>query len=116
MARTFKHSGDLGDIVFSLPTIRMLGGGILFLDPEGGLSDPHVKWADKTHTRLCRATIESLAPLLRVQPYITDVRLWAGEAVDCNLDIWRAHNHHKNISDSHLAAFSLPSFVAMPFG
>ena len=30
--KTFKHSGNLGDIVYSLPTIIALGGGILYLN------------------------------------------------------------------------------------
>lgn len=39
MAKTFKHSGDLGDIIFALPAVRALGGGILYLDPDGGFSN-----------------------------------------------------------------------------
>ena len=36
LMKTFKHSGDMGDIVFSIPTVRALGGGVLYLDPDGG--------------------------------------------------------------------------------
>lgn len=37
---TFKHSGDLGDIIYSLPTIASPGGGELLLDVSGGAEDP----------------------------------------------------------------------------
>jgi hypothetical protein len=107
--KTFRHSGDLGDIIFSLPAVRALGGGILYLDPEGGESSPLVKYWDKTRTRLNAQTITSLKPLLLRQPYVKDVRFWAGEAVDYHLDEWRRHGGLHNISDSHLAAFGLPS-------
>jgi hypothetical protein len=31
MSKTFLHSGSLGDIVYSLPTIQALGGGVLYI-------------------------------------------------------------------------------------
>jgi hypothetical protein len=108
MPRTFKHSGDLGDIIFGLPVIRAIGGGILFLDPAGGETEPLVTLPSRNHTRLNAASIESLATLLRLQPYIHEVRHWQGEPVDCNLDQFRAHMRYNNISDAHLAAFGLP--------
>ena len=43
MVKTFLHSGDLGDIIYSLPTIRKLGGGILYLDITGGSKDEYCK-------------------------------------------------------------------------
>ena len=46
---TFKHSGDLGDIIFALPAVRALGGGTLLLDPQGGASEPAV--AETAHPR-----------------------------------------------------------------
>jgi hypothetical protein len=109
MPKTFKHSGDLGDVVFSLPAIRALGGGILYLDPDGGFSNPIVmKFADKVRTKLNAEAIESIKPLLLQQPYIQEVRHWHGETVDHDLDEFRRHNTFNNLSDSHLAAFGLP--------
>jgi hypothetical protein len=109
MPKTFKHSGDMGDIIFSLPTIRALGGGILCLDPNGGHGDPMFIWADKTRTRLTAKSIEAMAPLLLRQPYIKEVRFWKGEPVDYDLDQFRRHVQLNNLSDSHLAAFGLPT-------
>ena len=37
--KTFKHSGDIGDIIYSLVTIKKMGGGILYLDTSGGITD-----------------------------------------------------------------------------
>lgn len=105
---TFKHSGDLGDIIFSLPTIRALGGGVLYLDPDGGLSSPLVKWADRKKTKLTQASIKSLIPVLEQQDYIKGVEVWDGKAVKYDLDLFRKHIRYNNLSDSHLAAFNIP--------
>jgi hypothetical protein len=108
MATTFKHSGDLGDIIFSLPAVRALGGGVLYLDPEGGLSSSIVGYADKYHTKLNADSIDSIKPVLLKQPYIKDVLHWHGETVNYDLDLFRQHIKYRNLSDSHLAAFNLP--------
>ena len=105
---TFKHSGDLGDIIFALPAIRALGGGILYLDPNAGANEPAVKASIGKPTRLKQESIDNLRPLLLAQPYIEDVRNWLGEAVNHNLDLFRQHLRFNNLADSHLAAFNLP--------
>jgi hypothetical protein len=108
MVRSFKHSGDLGDVIYSLPAMRALGGGVLYLDPQGGLSSPLVKWDGRNCTKLNAGVIDSISPLLKLQPYIADVRHWRGEPVDYDLDQFRLHLIFQNLSDSHLAAFNLP--------
>src|ERR1043165_8558277 len=58
--KTFRHGGKIGDTIFSLPTIRELGGGILYLPektPDG-----------------CNALYSSLKELLLQQSYIKEVR------------------------------------------
>jgi hypothetical protein len=108
MPRTFKHSGDMGDIIYALPVIRAMGGGVLYMDPEGGLKSPLVKWVGRDRTKLSAATIESAMPLLRLQPYLEDVRMWEGQSVEFDLDLFRQNIRFNNLSDSHLAAFNLP--------
>ena len=108
MHRTFKHSGDMGDIIFSLPVIRALGPGALFLDPEGGEREPLVSWARFNNTKLNEKCIEQLRPVLEAQPYIEEVKLWRGSQVAGNLDFFRQHVKYNNLSDSHLAAFNVP--------
>ncbi len=109
---TFKHSGDLGDIVFSIPTIQALGGGTLFLDPQGGLTSPLVKWGEKEKTKLNLGSINSITPFLELQDSIKQVRIWNGESVDYDLDLFRKHIKFNNLSISHLSAFGLSSKFA----
>ena len=110
MKLTFKHSGDMGDIIFSLPTVRALcsEGAILYLDPKGGKNEPLVQGTDRgDYTRLDENSIESLKPLLEMQPYIKEVKVWNGEKVDYNLDEFRKHIKFNNLAVSHLEAFNL---------
>jgi hypothetical protein len=109
MGKAFKHSGELGDIIFALPTIRALGGGTLFLNAMEGRGPREGLPAHNKPTGLTRAAVESLKPLLLHQPYIDEVREWAGEKVDFDLHIFRDHLGKHNIADSHLAAFGLPT-------
>jgi ADP-heptose:LPS heptosyltransferase len=114
--KTFKHSGDLGDIVYSLPTIRKLGGGVLLLDITGGADEPACRsqCIDKK-TKFNQVGYEFIAPLLREQAYLQEVRVWNGEQVDCNLNAFRykftdpnARSKTRNLLDLHLDAFGLP--------
>ena len=114
--KTFKHSGDLGDIVYALPTIRALGGGVLYLDVAGGRDEPACRaQCIDGRTKFSRAGFDFIAPLLRRQPYLAEVAVWSGEAVDCNLDRFRnkfvdgtARSRTHNLLDLHLDAFGLP--------
>jgi glycosyltransferase involved in cell wall biosynthesis len=65
---TFLHSGDLGDIIYSLPFIRARGGGGLVLSPDFG-NGAHSN--SVVRERMTRQRAEMLIPLLRDQPYIT---------------------------------------------
>jgi hypothetical protein len=89
---TFSHSGNLGDIIYSLPVIKHFGGGDLFIkignvpnvirkynngpvpaEYEGRLSENDYKW---------------LAPLLESQPYVRPAP-WNGEEIGHDLDEFR---------------------------
>lgn len=105
--KTFKHSGDMGDIIFSLPTIAALNGGLLYLDPDGGESSPLVKWADQTRTKFNQKLIEQLTPFLELQDGVIKVLPWEGQLVDYDLDKFRQHIRFNNLSISHLEAFGL---------
>lgn len=78
---TFLHSGDLGDIIYALPTIRQLGGGKLYL------ANGHGKHG--TRQPLTDQLIESLKPLLIAQPYISAVLPHKGEKVAYNFTGFR---------------------------
>lgn len=85
MCKTFKSMGKMGDIIFSLPTIRELGGGILYIPedtPDG-----------------CKGMYSAMKDLLMQQPYITEVREYPsglgykevapGIKIDYDLDLAR---------------------------
>ena len=85
---------------------------MLYLDPEGGLQSPMLRqYADPRflRTKLNAQTIAELTPILLQQEYVREVRLWAGEAVDYDLDVFRSDVSLNNLSDSHLQPFGLPS-------
>lgn len=122
--KTFLHSGDLGDIIYSLPTIRGLGGGVLYLDPDGGLKDFFIQTKHiEKRTRLTKQSIDFVSPIIKLQPYITDIKIWSGEKVDYNLNSFRyifsskiRRNKNGNLADLHLQTFNLPfSEVTKPW-
>jgi len=88
----FSHSGDLGDIIYSLPTIRAAGGGILKL----------FNFPGRTAHGMTEAKVERVKPLLECQPYIEKVE-WTTEFCDSDLNGFRNHRAHGNLADMHLA-------------
>ena len=84
MVKTFKHSGDLGDIIYALPMIKHLGGGILYLN------------VNKLGTNYCgmptkfnQKGYDLIRPLLLEQSYIKDVKIYTGEDIDYDIDEFR---------------------------
>lgn len=57
-ATTFVHGGDIGDLIYALPTVRELGGGTLIMSPC------------KTREPMTEGKAAKIAPLLDVQEYI----------------------------------------------
>ena len=84
--KTFKHMGKTGDVIFSLPTMKHFGGGILYL-PEA--------------TAECSSLYSNMRPLLLQQPFIEDVKEYPsmlpygeqveGIHIDIDLDRHREH-------------------------
>lgn len=63
----FYHAGNLGDIIYGLPTVKALGGGVLYLGSEISLnteSPPPLREV------MSRKLFETVAPLLRLQYYV----------------------------------------------
>jgi hypothetical protein len=77
----FRHSGKLGDIIFSLPVVRRLGGGHLVLD---------IGIIDNGQPRLTISGFETIKPLLEYQNYIHSVSIYDGGPVDVDLDTFRS--------------------------
>ena len=79
--KTFKHSGARGDLIYSLPAIRTMGGGTVYLNRRQESYFSGKKPDDKE--------LESIRDFMKSQPYIDDVLDWNGENVDVDLDVFR---------------------------
>lgn len=90
--REFCHSGDIGDIIYSLPTIRAAGSGRLVLYDHPGRT-AHGMTAEK---------VDRIKPLLELQPYIHSV-VWREGIHNHNLNGFRDHAGHGVLTDMHLA-------------
>ena len=78
--KTFRHSGNLGDIVYSLPAVKALGGGIFYVDYR-------TQYAEKPP--LGRETALMMAEFLETQDYVERAALYEGQPVDYDLDRFR---------------------------
>lgn len=96
--KTFKHSGDAGDIVYSLAAVRVLGKGDFYLSR-----------APFTRVPMDHAAFMNIAPLLDAQPYIAITHLHRDQDVDVDLDTFRGVGTARdNICGRHLRACGLP--------
>lgn len=115
--KTFKHSGALGDIIYSLPTIKNLGGGNLYLDTTGGIGDIHCqRQLHGSTTKFDKNSFEFLYDLLKNQKYLNDIVVWEDQKIDYNLNEFRSmynkpntRSKTNNIVDLHLQSFNLDS-------
>jgi len=76
---TFRHFGDLGDIIYSLPVVRAMGGGVMMI--EASMMARQYLTRDKW----CGIDL-----LLKAQGYIEDVIKYDGRRPDVNLNDFRA--------------------------
>lgn len=105
---TFKHSGARGDIIYSLPTIKALGGGKLFLLRDSGaymgrpLSEQEMTW---------------MKELLIGQCGITEVLEADGKSVQYNLDRFRLNGKciDDNLAEVHLDSFGMKENLSLPW-
>lgn len=107
--RTFKHSGNLGDIIYALPTIMALGGGILYI--ASGDYPPRISAAAPPPFPLSPDVVDQMAAFLKKQSNLKDVRPYGGEVVDYDLDIFREYVVDNGaLWKDHLAYWHLKSF------
>lgn len=112
--QVFFHSGDFGDIIYCLPTLRAFGGGKLIIGPS-------TRW--KTRLQMTAEHVALLEPLLRLQPYVKDIEFTDTPIsqldVDVDLNQFREYlvtEHERlrngakrlNLAESHLYTFKLP--------
>jgi hypothetical protein len=108
--RVFHHTGDFGDVIYSLPVIRALGGGVLFLSDDNRFPFPR-----KSRQRVNADWVNSISPLLEQQDCI-----WRASythalpfSTDCDLNKFRepwsspASSPTQSIFSMHLKAFNV---------
>ncbi len=101
---SYKSSGDIGDLTYSLNVLKHYGKGILYLNCVG-------KKIDGTRSGFTNETIEALRPLLEIQPYISEIKIWKGEKVRYDLDAIRQFPiewHNVNLCETYIHAFKVP--------
>lgn len=85
----FHHSGDAGDVIYSLPVVKALGGGPIFFSGDNKFAFPgNSRWGSEGAPR---AWVENLAPLLEAQPYVWKALYTKARphSVDCDLNAFR---------------------------
>ena len=94
MIPTFSHSGNLGDLIWSLPTVVYHGPGELHII-LGGVPAAIRKYNNgpvfpEYEGRLSQKDYDLVAPLLKAQPYILKVTPYDGsEKIEYDLDEFR---------------------------
>jgi hypothetical protein len=90
--KTFLHAGNVGDVVYALPSLVDLAKGdeaTLYLQ----IDKPATYGVGVRHP-LCNLTLNAdyagkLIPLLKRQHYLADAKIWDGEPVEFNLNVFR---------------------------
>jgi hypothetical protein len=99
-------SGDVGDIAYSMVTIRALGITHLYLNVN-----KKYKYRGIGETKFNEKTALLLKPLLEAQPYIEKVELYDGQPVNYNLDLFRAYG---DLTYSNLCYVIMKTFGVDP--
>jgi hypothetical protein len=100
---TVKHSGNIGDIIYSLPTVKYLSetqnSPINFiLNVNDEFMNIHLT--------------NALIPLLKHQSYIHNVELYDNQIIDYDLDKFREiHNGGDNLGKSHSDLFNFDTSI-----
>ena len=94
---SFKHSGDIGDIIASLSTVKEIcersgKKAKMYLDATGGWMDPYVKLQAPNGLKFNESAALFLKPYLEIQPYIDSVEIdttYGNKKMDYNLNAFR---------------------------
>lgn len=95
---SFLHAGTFGDTIYGLNVIKLLGGGDLYLELNGMDAVSYRAWrspnAGDHAGRYTQADIDFIMPLLEVQPYISNAKVWDNDQVTFDL-----RDHYKYVAD-----------------
>jgi len=88
---SFRHSGHLGDIVYSLPVIKELSkthNCTLYIRADKPMTSEYYKHPSG-NVMLSKKIISKFLPLLQEQEYLSHVAFWEDEEIDIDLDLFR---------------------------
>lgn len=88
---TFKHSGNAGDIIYSLPSVRTMSGdegARMFLALDVPMREQRLKHP-LGGVQLNLKMVQMLMPLLQAQDYLSEIAIWEGQKIDYDLDAFR---------------------------
>lgn len=98
---SFQHAGDAGDIIYSLPVVRFMGGGDFYLQA-----------ADFTRVKMTPERVGMFKRLLEAQYYIREVKFHYGRATSVDLNFFRTrmteHLWDETLVEMHCRAFGVP--------
>jgi hypothetical protein len=102
--RSAVISGDIGDCLYSLCAMKALGVELVYLNV-----DRKYKLDRIGQTKFNEKAALALKPLIEAQPYIKEVKLYSGEPVDYNFDLFRFCGDltYQNLCHSMLKTFGL---------
>jgi hypothetical protein len=99
----FSHSGDFGDIIYSLATIKYIGGGELVLFPSL-----------KTRVIFNKRRFDAIYELISKQSYIENLR-FTEDNIDTPLDRFRYWLRWFSLPESHMYAYGVSKEDALSF-
>lgn len=99
----FHHSGDYGDVIYSLATIKALGGGVLFLSP-----DNHYPFPRPTRLHPDPTWGANIAPLIEQQDYIWRCQFTFSLPYSTDVDLNNFRNYYRTANpDNWTSLFRL---------
>ena len=112
---TFSHSGNLGDIIYSIPVVLHYGGGDFYVKlhnvPNVIRKYNNGPVPSDYEGRLTENDFKLLAPLLESQAAIDSVKIYTDEFIDHNLDEFRrvaGQSFTGNFIETYCKAFNIP--------
>ena len=111
----FVHSGDLGDIIYSLPILKFLKNKNLYINTNSKHINQFYKHKeDGTLAGITNKKYDYIFNLLKSQDYIKDVNIIDVEKFNKNyilLDDFRNQKNHFQIADKYLKNFKVKKNV-----
>ena len=100
---TVKHSGNIGDIIYSLPTVKHLSE----------IRDSPINFILNVNDEFMNMSLTNvLLPLLNHQTYIHHVELYNNQVIDYDLDKFREiHRGGDNLGKSHADLFNFDATI-----